>query len=112
MIKKLVIAIGLVALVGAGTTASAYDFWGISLGTDTHNGSTCLTFNGVAGAGVQGVVGGYPYTQVDGAWQGAFAAASRCKYERVPGQKRRASSPERPRHRAPMPNARQESQRD
>ncbi len=76
MFKKSVLFVSLIALVGAGAPAPVYDFWGITLGTQTYNGSTCLSFTGVSGSGAQAVVGAYPYTSVDGTWQGPFAAAS------------------------------------
>ena len=76
MFKKTILLVCFALAVGAGVPASAYDFWGINLDTQTYDGSTCLSFSGVSASGVQGVVGAYPYTCVDGTWQGPFTAAT------------------------------------
>lgn len=70
----LIIATALLAFTAGG--AHAYDFWGVSVGTATFEGSTQLTFNGLEGSGAQYVVGGYKYTRVDGTWYGPFPAAT------------------------------------
>lgn len=77
MIKKSVIAlIMILACASVGTGALAYDFWGISVGIGTYDGSSQLTFSGVSQSGAQYVVGGYKYTSVDNSWLGPFPAAS------------------------------------
>jgi len=77
MITKSVRIIAVVfVLAFVGTSAFAYDFWGVNVGTASYMNSTHLTFSGAAASGAQYVVGGYKYTQVDGTWLGAFAAAS------------------------------------
>ena len=65
-----------VALTLLSANAFAYDFWGITVGSEVYNGADQLTFDGLSGKDIQYVVGGYEYTRVDGIWQGAFAAAS------------------------------------
>lgn len=74
--KSLVFVLAAAACALAGTGAIAYDFWGISVGAATYDGSSQLTFNGVALSDMRYVVGGYKYTRVDAAWFGPFAAAS------------------------------------
>lgn len=74
MAKRLLAAITLAVCISSG--ASAFDFWGVTLGTASYNGSTHLTFDGLNGTDIQYVVGGYKYTRVDGAWYGAYAAAA------------------------------------
>lgn len=77
MIKKSVtILIIILACASVGTGALAYDFWGISVGIGTYDGSSQLTFSGVSQSGTQYVVGGYKYTGVDSTWLGPFPAAS------------------------------------
>ncbi|MGB9620524.1 MAG: hypothetical protein ACPL7K_08945, partial [Armatimonadota bacterium] len=77
MMKTLsVSALILVAFAMLGTAAPAYDFWGVTVGTETYQGSSQLTFDGVAASDVRYVVGGYKYTKVDSAWLGPFPAAS------------------------------------
>lgn len=67
----------LIALAGlCCTCANAYQFWGITAGTELYEGSPQLTFSGVAGARVSWAVGGYKYTRVDSTWYGAFEAAA------------------------------------
>lgn len=77
MTKSLVIILVIiVACASVGTSAMAYDFWGINVGIGTYGGSSQLTFSGVSQSGAQYVVGGYKYTCVDGTWLGPFPAAS------------------------------------
>ncbi|MGQ9454896.1 MAG: PEP-CTERM sorting domain-containing protein [Armatimonadota bacterium] len=58
------------------TSVAGYDFWGITVGTATYDGSAQLTFDGVASSNAQYAVGGYKYTRVDGRWFGPFPAAA------------------------------------
>jgi len=74
--KPFVFVLVIAACASVGTGAIAYDFWGISVGAATYDGSSQLTFNGVALSDVRCVVGGYEYTRVDTAWFGPFPAAS------------------------------------
>ena len=77
MLKR---TIGLFALlllcVSAGGSAFGYEFWGVTIGTASYDGSTHLTFDGLQDSGLQYVVGGYKYTRVDSTWYGPFAAAA------------------------------------
>jgi len=75
-LKRLGTFITLIALLASANTAFAYEFWGITLGTQEHDGHAQLTFDGVAASGAGYAVGGYKYTRVDGQWLGAFEAAS------------------------------------
>lgn len=72
--KRLITIVFIAALAITATTAFAYDFWGVNVGTASYDGSTQLTFDGLNGSGIQYAVGGWKYTRVDGEWQGAFAA--------------------------------------
>ena len=57
MIKKLAaILIIILACASVGTSALAYDFWGINVGIDTYEGSSQLKFSGVSQSGAQYVV--------------------------------------------------------
>lgn len=69
-------ALLVVCLLCLGVSAFAYDFWGITLGTDTYQGSTQLAFTSPQNDEIQYVVGGYEYTRVGSNWYGPFAAAS------------------------------------
>ena len=75
MNRKCLIVLSL-ALTLLSASAFAYDFWGITVGSEVYNGADQLTFDGLSGKDIQYVVGSYEYTRVDGIWQGAFAAAS------------------------------------
>jgi len=72
--KKFTIIIFVAVLAAVSANAFAYQFWGVNVGTATYGGATQLTFDGLNGSGIQYAVGGWKYTRVDGAWQGAFAA--------------------------------------
>jgi hypothetical protein len=74
--NRWVILISIAALVVAGQAAQAFDFWGITVGSQTYDSSSQLTFSGVAESGASYVVGGYKYTQVDQTWYGPFDPAS------------------------------------
>ncbi len=63
------------ALIVLSTGVFAYDFWGITMGTEVYGGGPQLTFSGAAG-NAQFVVGSYNYTRVDSTWYGPFPAAS------------------------------------
>ena len=67
-------ALAVCALLG--TAALGYDFWGVTLGVQTYQGSEQLAFDGVAASNLRYVVGGYKYTKVDSDWLGPFPAAS------------------------------------
>lgn len=71
-ITAVCLAAVVVASVGA---AHAYEFWGVTVGTQSYNGSNQLTFDGLAHSGIQYTVGGYEYTRVDSEWLGPFPAA-------------------------------------
>jgi hypothetical protein len=62
-------------LVLSGGAANAYQFWGVTVGTQTYSGSSQLTFDGLANSNIQYTVGGYEYTRVDSQWLGPFSAA-------------------------------------
>ena len=76
MMKKSVFLAILAASLLVTGNASAYEFWGVTVGTAEHEGATQLTFDGLAGSGIQYAVGGYEYTRVDSDWQGPFPAAA------------------------------------
>lgn len=76
MRNRTTLAVVLVTLTLLSSSAFAYDFWGITLGTEYYSGASQLTFSGVGDSGAQYVVGGYKYTKVDSTWLGQFAAAS------------------------------------
>lgn len=70
-----VLAAMLVCLSGG---AYAYDFWGITMGTELYNGAQQLTFTAPS-SDVQFEVGGYKWTKVGSTWYGGasgFPAAS------------------------------------
>jgi len=72
---KRVVPIALaIALLSTG--AFAYDFWGVTIGTEVYSGAQQLTFSGVADSGAQYAVGSYNYTKVDSTWYGPHAAAA------------------------------------
>jgi len=50
----------------SGAYASDYSFWGITMGQESYAGRSQVTFSGVGST--QYIVGGYPYSKVDGAW--------------------------------------------
>lgn len=72
--KKLVTLVVIVVSVFAGTSAFAYNFWGVDVGTAYYDNATQLTFDGLSGSGIQYAVGGYKYTRVDNQWLGAYDA--------------------------------------
>ena len=76
MIKKSVFLAILAACLLVTGNASAYEFWGVTVGTAEYAGATQLTFDGLAGSGIQCAVGGYEYTRVDSDWHGPFPAAA------------------------------------
>lgn len=76
MRKNLTLCILIAAMLSSGVVAFGYDFWGVNVGTASYDGMTHLTFSGLSGSGIQYVVGGYKYTQVDSQWLGPFAAAA------------------------------------
>lgn len=65
----------LLCVLAAGS-AFGYEFWGVTIGTASYNGSTHLTFDGLKDSELQYVVGGYKYTRVDSTWYGPFTAAA------------------------------------
>jgi hypothetical protein len=69
-----ILCLAAVAVASAGA-AHAYEFWGVTVGTQSYNGSNQLTFDGLAQSGIQYTVGGYEYTRVDSQWLGPFPAA-------------------------------------
>jgi hypothetical protein len=77
MLKRTIGLFALVLLcVSAVGSAFGYEFWGVTIGTASYDGSTHLTFDGLQDSGLQYVVGGYKYTRVDSTWYGPFAAAA------------------------------------
>jgi hypothetical protein len=74
MRKRLAICLAAVVVASVGA-AHAYEFWGVTVGTESYNGSSQLTFDGLAQSNVQHTVGGYEYTRVDSQWLGPFPAA-------------------------------------
>ena len=72
-VTKIAACVFAMALLSTG--AFAYDFWGITVGTESYAGGTQLTFDGLAGTDIQYTVGGYSYTRVDSTWYGPFPAA-------------------------------------
>jgi len=78
MARRTIILITLVALALAGTSAHAYDFWGVRMYTTPRPGTpgTQLAFNGLSGTNIQYVVGSYKYTWVDSGWSTSHQAAS------------------------------------
>jgi hypothetical protein len=65
-------------LFGLSGGAFAYDFWGITMGTELYNGAQQLTFTAPS-SDVQFEVGGYKWTKVGSTWYGGstgFPAAS------------------------------------
>lgn len=64
------------ALLTTSAGAFAYDFWGVTVGTASYDGSDQLTFDGLNSGTIQYAVGGYKYTRVDGQWTGPYAAPS------------------------------------
>ncbi len=63
-------------IIASGAAVQAYDFWGVTVGTQTYCHSKQLTFDGLAKSNIQYTVGGYEYTRVDSQWLGPFPAAS------------------------------------
>lgn len=76
MARRITILTVLLAMAFASTSACAYDFWGVTMGTQSYMSGTQLTFDGLSSTNIQYVVGGYKYTRVDSTWYGPFDAAS------------------------------------
>ncbi len=72
--KRVAIVLAIL-LFGLSGGAFAYDFWGITMGTELYNGAQQLAFT-APGTDIQYQVGAYQYTKVGSTWYGSFAPAS------------------------------------
>lgn len=71
--KRWLICLAIIACASVGA-AHAYEFWGVTVGTQTYSGNSQLTFDGLTGSDIGYTVGGYEYTRVDSQWMGPFTA--------------------------------------
>ena len=72
-VLTVLLALATVASCGA---AQAYEFWGVTVGTQSYKDSNQLTFDGLAESDIEYTVGGYEYTRVDSEWLGPFPACT------------------------------------